>query len=85
MSVAPALEAYMGGRQFWLLVRTLDEAQEGIELLKQRRAGRATYLPLERCRPRDRDAHFVTRLFSSIKIIATVKVMNKIGFFVVFK
>ena len=56
--IAPALEAYLGGRQFWLLVRTLDEAQEGIELLKQRRAGRATYLPLERCRPRDRDARF---------------------------
>jgi chromosome segregation protein len=56
--VAPALEAYLGGRQFWLLVRTFDEAQEGIELLKQRRAGRVTYLPLERCRPRFPDAHF---------------------------
>ena len=57
-NVAPALEAYMGGRQFWLLVRTFEEAQEGIELLKQRRAGRATYLPLERCRPRERDFRF---------------------------
>jgi chromosome segregation protein len=56
--IAPALEAYLGGRQFWLLVRTFDEAQEGIELLKQRRAGRVTYLPLERCRPRFPDAHF---------------------------
>ena len=56
--VASALEAYLGGRQFWLLVRTFDEAQEGIELLKQRRGGRVTYLPLERCRPRFPDAHF---------------------------
>ena len=56
--VAPALEAYLGGRQFWLLVRTFDEAQEGIELLKQLRAGRVTYLPLERCRPRFPDSHF---------------------------
>ena len=56
--VAPALEAYLGGRQFWLLVHTFDEAQEGIELLKQRRAGRVTYLPLERCRPRFPDARY---------------------------
>jgi chromosome segregation protein len=56
--VAPALEAYLGGRQFWLLVHTFDEAQEGIELLKQRRAGRVTYLPLERCRPRFPDSRY---------------------------
>ena len=56
--LAPALEAYLGGRQYWLLVPTFDEAQEGIELLKQRRAGRATYLPLERCRPRTTDLRF---------------------------
>ncbi|RRD65898.1 chromosome segregation protein SMC [Fretibacterium sp. OH1220_COT-178] len=56
--LAPALEAYLGGRQFWLLVHTFDEAQEGIELLKQRRAGRVTYLPLERCRPRNPDLRF---------------------------
>ncbi|MDR2180840.1 MAG: chromosome segregation protein SMC [Synergistaceae bacterium] len=56
--VASALEAYLGGRQFWLLVHTLDEAQEGIELLKQRRAGRVTYLPLERCKPRFPDTRY---------------------------
>ena len=56
--VAPALEAYLGARQFWLLVQTFDEAQEGITLLKERRAGRVTYLPLERCRPRFPDARF---------------------------
>ena len=56
--IAPALEAYLGGRQYWLLVPSFDEAQEGIELLKQRRAGRVTYLPLERCRPRTPDLRF---------------------------
>ena len=40
------------------IVSTFDEAQEGIELLKQRRAGRVTYLPLERCRPRTPDLRF---------------------------
>jgi chromosome segregation protein len=56
--IASALEAYLGGRQFWLLVHTLDEAQEGIELLKKQRVGRATYLPLERCRPRSPDFRY---------------------------
>jgi chromosome segregation protein len=54
--IAPALEAYLGGRQFWLLAHTMEEAQEGIELLKQHRLGRVTYLPLDRCRPRFPDA-----------------------------
>lgn len=54
-AVAEAVEAYLGGRQYWLLVRTIDEAQEGISFLKSNMAGRATYLPLERCRPRERD------------------------------
>ena len=56
--VAPALGAYLGGWQFWLLVRALDEAQEGIEILKQRSAGRATFLPLENCRPRFPDSRY---------------------------
>ncbi|NLL37797.1 MAG: chromosome segregation protein SMC [Fretibacterium sp.] len=56
--VAEALEAYLGGRQFWLLGHTFAEAQEGIELLKQRRSGRVTYLLLERCRPRFPDPRF---------------------------
>ncbi|GHS85609.1 chromosome partition protein Smc [Synergistales bacterium] len=56
--IASALEAYLGARQFWLLVKTFDEAQEGIELLKQRRSGRVTYLPLETCRPRFPDSRF---------------------------
>lgn len=53
--VAAAIEAYLGGRQYWLLVHTLEEAQEGIDFLKANRAGRATYLALERCRPREKD------------------------------
>ncbi|MBR1671683.1 MAG: chromosome segregation protein SMC [Fretibacterium sp.] len=58
-NIAPALDAYLGGRRFWLLVHTMEEAQEGIALLKQRRSARGvTYLPLERCRPRDRDHRF---------------------------
>lgn len=53
--VAEAVEAFLGGRQYWLLVRTMEEAQEGIDFLKANRAGRVTYLALERCRPRERD------------------------------
>ncbi len=53
--VAEAVEAFLGGRQYWLLVHTMEEAQEGIDFLKLNRAGRATYLALERCRARERD------------------------------
>ena len=53
--IAEAIEAYLGGRQYWLLVHTMEEAQEGIDFLKANRAGRATYLALERCRPKFRD------------------------------
>ncbi len=48
--LAPCLEAYLGGRQYWLLVDRMDQARLGIELLKERSGGRATFLPLERCR-----------------------------------
>ena len=47
-----ALESWLGGRQYWILVHTIEEAGRCIELLKERRAGRATFLPLERSRPR---------------------------------
>ena len=50
--ITGALEAYLGGRQFWIFVTTLAEAGACIDLLKERRAGRATFLPLERSRPR---------------------------------
>ena len=52
---AEAIEAFLGGRQYWLFVRSIEEAQEGIDFLKANKAGRVTYLPLERCRPRERD------------------------------
>ncbi len=48
--LALALEAYLGGRQFWLLVDSMEQARTAIELLKERKGGRATFLPLERCR-----------------------------------
>ena len=53
--VAEAVEAFLGGRQYWLLVHTMEEAQEGVDFLKKHMAGRATYLALERCRERTRD------------------------------
>lgn len=55
---AEAIEAFLGARQYWLLVNTMEEAQEGIDFLKANRAGRVTYLALERCRPRERDFRF---------------------------
>lgn len=58
LRVAPAIEIFLGRRRFYLLVHTMKEAQEGIEHLKSRGAGRATFLPLERARPRFGDARF---------------------------
>ncbi len=57
--ITSALEAYLGGRQYWILVRTLAEAGECIDMLKDRRAGRATFLPLERSRPRFPQSRFI--------------------------
>lgn len=56
--VTSALEAYLGGRQYWVLVKTLAEAGRCIDMLKERRAGRATFLPLERSRPRFPQSRF---------------------------
>ena len=53
--LATAMEAFLGGRQFWLLVETMDEAGRCIDQLKSSQMGRATFLPLERCRERRRD------------------------------
>jgi chromosome segregation protein len=52
---AVAMEASLGGRQFWILADTMDEVGVCIELLKKNQMGRATLLPLERCRPRSGD------------------------------
>lgn len=54
-AVARALEAYLGGRQYWVFVKTLSDAGACIEMLKERRAGRATFLPQEKSRPRRPD------------------------------
>lgn len=54
-SLARALEAYLGGRQYWIFVKDLAGAGICIDLLKERRAGRATFLPLEKSRPRRPD------------------------------
>jgi chromosome segregation protein len=53
--LAVAMEAFLGGRQFWILADTMSEVGECIELLKKNNMGRATFLPLERCKPRQRD------------------------------
>ncbi len=58
-SITSALEAYLGGRQYWIFVKTLAEAGACIDLLKERRAGRATFLPLEKSRPRFPDRRAV--------------------------
>ncbi|MDL2297956.1 chromosome segregation protein SMC [Synergistaceae bacterium OttesenSCG-928-D05] len=47
-----ALEAYLGSRAYQLLVEDLEEAGRCIDMLKVNSAGRATFLPLERCKPR---------------------------------
>lgn len=51
-TLAQALESFLGGRLFWLLVDKADEAQICIDLLKKRGFGRVTMLPLEKCKPR---------------------------------
>lgn len=51
-SLSSALDAYLGGRQFQLLVEDMEEAIRCIDMLKINMKGRATFLPLERCRPR---------------------------------
>ena len=53
--LAAAMEAYLGGRQFWLLLETMSDAEKCIEQLKKGQLGRASFLPLERSRPRRRD------------------------------
>jgi chromosome segregation protein len=47
------IEAYLGGRLFWLFVRDLEEAQACIEQLRKSNKGRATFLPLEQARRRN--------------------------------
>lgn len=53
--VAGAIDAYLGGRQYWIIVNTLEDARIGIEYLKNNSYGRATFLPLEKCTPKKHD------------------------------
>ena len=53
--LAVAMEAFLGGRQFMILTDSMDEAGACIDILKKNQMGRATFLPLERSRPRQRD------------------------------
>lgn len=57
-SLSTALEGYLGGRKFQLLVENLEEAERCIDQLKVNRAGRAVFLPLERVRPRYADTMY---------------------------
>lgn len=50
--LSTALEAYLGGTQFMLLVEDMEEAGRCIDRLKQNAAGVARFLPLERAKPR---------------------------------
>ncbi len=50
--LAQALDSFLGGRLFWLMVDNMDEAQICIDYLKKRGTGRVTMLPLDRCRPK---------------------------------
>ena len=52
--LAVAMEAFLGGRQFMILTDSIDEAGICIDILKKNQLGRATFLPLERSRPRTR-------------------------------
>ena len=64
---ASAIEIFLGRRRFYLLVNTMQEAQEGINHLKSRGGGRATFLPLERARPRYADVQFDRKHFQNRK------------------
>jgi len=50
--ILSAIEAFLGGRQYWVLVEDLDAAGRCIQSLRDNAAGRATFLPLEKARPR---------------------------------
>ena len=46
-----AIEAALGGRLQDVVVRGWQDAEDAVEFLKQRQAGRATFLPLDSLRP----------------------------------
>lgn len=58
--LSTAVEAFLGGRLYWVLVENLESAGACIERLKEAEAGRATFLPLERSRPKHPERRFDT-------------------------
>ncbi len=60
--LALAIETALGGMAQALIVATAKGAQNGIELLKRERAGRATFLPLDLIKPRPRLAAHILSL-----------------------
>ncbi len=44
-----AIESFLGGRLFWVVVDTMEDAYECIRFLKKERVGKVTFLPVERC------------------------------------
>ncbi len=50
--LTPAMESFLGARQFLLFVKNIEEAGLCIEHLKSKSAGRAVFLPLESARKR---------------------------------
>jgi chromosome segregation protein len=47
-----AIDSYLGGRLFWVVVDNVEEAGQCIEKLKEQQKGVVTFLPLKRCRER---------------------------------
>lgn len=45
-----AIEAFLGGRLSWVVLDRTSDAQKALNLLKKAQAGRATLLPLDKCR-----------------------------------
>lgn len=72
-----ALEAFLGGRQYWLLVEDLEAAGLCIESLKSAGAGRGTFLPLERARPKKPWRGFVSRGGKIVGWAADLLVLEK--------
>ena len=53
-----ALQSFLGGRQFWILVHDEDSAHKCIDYIKKANVGRATFLPLNRANPRSKALNF---------------------------
>lgn len=74
MEVPPALEtaieAALGPRLHDIVVETISDAQAAIQFLKQTKAGRATFLPMDRIRIAKKPSPAVTRIKGVVGIAA---------------